>query len=128
MGGAPGEHFSVIVSPSLAFSDVALASQVVGVPAAAEDGGAEGEELSGRHLYGRHPRCCSDWPVLSNRCRAQLWLAGSQGNRQSSGVPDLIGPMMSRRWIAFYLRRLKIRGWPRVYQPGTREETICGLR
>jgi len=41
----PGEHASVSVSPSLPFSEVALASQVVGVPAAVEDGGVEGEEV-----------------------------------------------------------------------------------
>jgi len=36
--------------PSLPFSDVALVSQVVGVPSLAEDGGAAGEELSGEVL------------------------------------------------------------------------------
>ena len=48
----PGEHASVNVSPSLAFSDVAFASQVVGVPLPAEDGGADGPlfELSGEPL------------------------------------------------------------------------------
>src|SRR5712691_1704087 len=35
----PGEHASVNVSPSLPFSDVAFASQVVGFPSPAEDGG-----------------------------------------------------------------------------------------
>src|SRR5882762_621779 len=34
----PGEHASVNVSPSLPFSDVAFASQVVGVPLPEEDG------------------------------------------------------------------------------------------
>src|SRR6266436_2357251 len=48
----PGAHTSVNVSPSLPFSDAALVSQVVGVPAPAEDGGAGGEvfELSGEVL------------------------------------------------------------------------------
>ena len=39
-----GEHASLNVSPSLAFSDEAFASQDVGVPLAAEDGGTEGED------------------------------------------------------------------------------------
>src|SRR5258706_13350514 len=48
----PGAHTSVNVSPSLPFSNAALASQVVGVPEPAEDGGAEREafELSGEVL------------------------------------------------------------------------------
>src|SRR5439155_11041166 len=48
----PGEHASVNVSPSLTFSDVAFAAQVVGVPAPPEDGGPGGEvfELSGEVL------------------------------------------------------------------------------
>ena len=36
--------------PSLPFSDVALVSQVVGVPALVEDGGAGDEELFGEEL------------------------------------------------------------------------------
>src|SRR6266852_3122082 len=36
----PGEHAVVNVCPSLPFSDVAFASQVVGVPSPAEDGEA----------------------------------------------------------------------------------------
>src|SRR5260370_42544222 len=41
----PGEHASVKVCPSVPFSDEAFASQVVGVPSPAEDGGPEGEEV-----------------------------------------------------------------------------------
>ena len=40
----PGEHASVNVCPSAPFSDEAFASQVVGVPLPAEDGGA-GDEV-----------------------------------------------------------------------------------
>src|SRR6185503_1874167 len=46
----PGEHASVNVCPTVPFSDVAFACQVVGVPLPAEDGGAAADvdpELSG---------------------------------------------------------------------------------
>ncbi len=47
----PGEQTSVNISPSLPFSDVAFTSQVVGVPAPAEDGGdGAGFELSAEVL------------------------------------------------------------------------------
>jgi hypothetical protein len=40
----PGEQARVSVCPSLPFSDVAFASQVVGVPTPAEEGGGGGDD------------------------------------------------------------------------------------
>ena len=55
----PGEHASVNVSPSLAFSDAAFASQDVGVPLPPEDGGTEEDgpefELAGEVLEAPPP-------------------------------------------------------------------------
>src|SRR5436853_2165541 len=54
----PGEHATVNVRPSVPLSDMAFASQVVGVPLSAEDGGEDWPvfELSGEVL---------GWPLPS---------------------------------------------------------------
>src|SRR5947207_7239574 len=53
----PGAHANVSVSPSLPLSDVAFASQVVGFPSPAADGGAGGEDGPVFEWSGELPPC-----------------------------------------------------------------------
>src|SRR5882762_4319206 len=81
----PGEHASVNVSPSLPFSDVAFASQVVGVPLPEEDG-KDGPvfELSGEVFVWPPP------PVFSFLSFEQAALPSTIAARKSRTQPAMI--------------------------------------